>query len=319
MNAIKRVISYFIKELVSFCFQVLGGVHIIKFLLRKKPYYLVLNYHNFSKYNNYKIKRGNILETGYGENFEKQVKFLKRHFTFLYPEEFYKGQPKNGLNVLITFDDGYKDNYDIAFPILKKHQGKAVFFVVASIIENQSFLLHDKIRYLVNISEISESYNLVPTKLYEGKQNYDKNLIDFIDAKFNQNKPQARMMMNAEEVASLIDAGFGVGNHTLNHKGLSFLNYDEQFKEISGCENFLKMKFPQTRLKTIAFPNGLYNEKTIRILTDIGFLYGFTIIPGINSKVNNPYTLKRIGVNASDSVGVLNLKIAIQVLKKILR
>lgn len=296
-----------------------GGVYIIKFLLRKKPYYLVLNYHNFSKYNNYKIKRGNILETSYNANFEKQVKFLKKHFTFLYPDEFFKGQPKKGLNILITFDDGYKDNYDIAFPILKKYNAKAVFFVVGGILDKQDFLLHDKIRYLVSNGIIDESYNSVPTMLYEGKQNYDKDLVDFIDGEFNENKPQNRMMMNTNEVTALLHDGFEVGNHTMNHKGLSFLDYEEQFEEVNNCEIFLESKFSKSRLRTIAFPNGLHNEITIKILKEIGILYGFTIIPGINSKEINPYTIKRIGVNASDSIGVLSLKIFVQVLKKIFK
>ena len=95
----KRLYLLLIAKTFGFLFKFLGGVYVIKYILRKKPYYIVLNYHNFSKYNNYKIKRGNILETDYSDNFDRQIFFLKKHFSFLYPSEFFKGKPENGLNI----------------------------------------------------------------------------------------------------------------------------------------------------------------------------------------------------------------------------
>ena len=75
----------------------------------------------------------------------------------MHPEEFFEGQPKNGLSLLITFDDGYKDNYDIAFPILKHYRAKAVFFVATSIIGTKQWLLHDRLRLLVTENVLSET------------------------------------------------------------------------------------------------------------------------------------------------------------------
>ena len=99
---IKPLIRYLAKEISAKSFRLLGGIFMIKYAFRKAPYYLVLNYHNFSLYNNYNVKRGSILETGYAINFENQVRFLKKHFTFLYPEEFFESEPENGLNILIS-------------------------------------------------------------------------------------------------------------------------------------------------------------------------------------------------------------------------
>ena len=103
----------------------------IKLINKKNEMYFVFNYHSFSKYNNYKIIKGNILETGYRENFNKQVVFFKKHFLFKYPKDFfYSKEPLHAA--LLTFDDGYKDNYDIAFPILCKHKVKSIFYCIIS-------------------------------------------------------------------------------------------------------------------------------------------------------------------------------------------
>ena len=66
-NIFKNVIAsvrFFIKEGQSIIFIILGSLWILKLICLNKRVLVVLNYHNFSKYNNYKIKKGNILETG---------------------------------------------------------------------------------------------------------------------------------------------------------------------------------------------------------------------------------------------------------------
>src|SRR5690606_2216702 len=102
----KRRMTYILKEVIGFLFLNFGGVQLLKKSTNGKALLVVLNYHNFSKYNNYKIKRGSLLETGFSVGFEKQIKFLKKHFKFSYPEEFQKNNCD--INILITFDDGYK-------------------------------------------------------------------------------------------------------------------------------------------------------------------------------------------------------------------
>ncbi|MFT4800542.1 MAG: peptidoglycan/xylan/chitin deacetylase (PgdA/CDA1 family) [Flavobacteriaceae bacterium] len=314
-----NTLKYYFKNTIGYLFKICGGIYLIKYILKKKPYYMVFNYHNFSKYNNYKIKRGPILETGYSDNFEKQILFLKKHFTFLYPAEFFEGHAENGLNILITFDDGYKDNYDLAFPVLKMYQAKSIFFVVSSIIGTSDFLLHDKIRYLIQNGYIAEKYNEIPTDLYRGKQNYDENVIDFINDKFEKNTPSKRIMMNSDEILSISNANFYIGNHTDTHRGLSFLKLEEQCDEIYKCESFLNSKIERHSLKTIAYPNGLFNEDTVAILKKSNIDYGFTISPGFNNMETDSYKLKRIGLNASDSRSTICLKIGIELMKMLLK
>lgn len=66
--------------------------------------------------------------------FEKQMEYLAKHnYTSLTAEEFYLYMqnkitvPKN--SILITFDDGFKNNLDAAYPILKKHKFTAINFI----------------------------------------------------------------------------------------------------------------------------------------------------------------------------------------------
>src|SRR5690606_13951821 len=66
------------------------------------------------------------------ENFDDHLKVLKSSYNVLSLDEFTENKKKNKLkegSIAITFDDGYKDNYTNAFPILTKHQLPATFFI----------------------------------------------------------------------------------------------------------------------------------------------------------------------------------------------
>ena len=77
------------------------------------------------------------------KNFEKQMRFLAENgWTTLSAEDFYhfkRGEQKvPPKSLLITFDDGWRDNYIFAYPILKKYGLKATLFVVTEWIEKAS-------------------------------------------------------------------------------------------------------------------------------------------------------------------------------------
>lgn len=76
------------------------------------------------------------------EIFEKQIKYLiSRKYTFIGLEDLTTQKSKIKKPVMITFDDGYIDNYKYVFPILKKYNVKAVIFLIAGDIGKKSDLL----------------------------------------------------------------------------------------------------------------------------------------------------------------------------------
>lgn len=92
---------------------------------------MVLNYH--------KIEDVDISLSVLPRDFEDQMKYLKdNNYHTITPEELYDSLsgnyqlPENP--VLITFDDGYLDNYENAYPILKKYGFKATIFVISSFV-----------------------------------------------------------------------------------------------------------------------------------------------------------------------------------------
>ena len=69
-------------------------------------------------------------------SFEQQIKFLSENYNCLSESDLSdilssgKAMPANSL--VITFDDGYRCNFDVAYPVLMKYQTPAIFFLLAN-------------------------------------------------------------------------------------------------------------------------------------------------------------------------------------------
>ena len=131
------------------------------------------------------------------EKFEKDIKLLKNlGYDTMTLDEFYcwkKGEcDKKHKSVLITFDDGYQNNYDYAFEILKKYDMNAVVFSVGILIEsnnsihmNLDTIKKTKSEY-PNIEFASHSYDLHfhSDKTYEMVNDDIKKMKTIIDSEY---------------------------------------------------------------------------------------------------------------------------------------
>lgn len=131
------------------------------------------------------------------EDFEKQLKYLKKHgYKSMTLSEFNcwknKECKKAHKSVLITFDDGYMDNYLYAFELLKKYDMNAVvFYVGKNINSNEGYYMNKetiekaKVEY-PNIEFASHSYGLHENfgKTYEEVNNDIMKMKDVLDSKY---------------------------------------------------------------------------------------------------------------------------------------
>lgn len=307
MSVLKSTLKYAAKEVVGYCFRLLGLVHLLKFRNRNTAVLVVLNYHNFSDYSNYRIRRGSLLSSGHQANFERQAKWLKKHFKFVSPVNFYGHPTDKGIQVFLTFDDGYKDNVEIALPILDKYNLLAAFFIVSGIPDKNQWLWHDKIRYLVgtNVLESAKS-ELALKNLNLGKEP-DPIFLNEVKG-LESTLPDYRLMMNWDEIQRLKQHGFIIGSHTHTHSPLKFLSSEKRTEEMDLTRQAIASKL-NGDISFFAYPNGLYDDDCHSLMKEYGVKYAFTTNPGFNRQSESPLEIKRIGINTSDSIGVILVKL----------
>ena len=99
------------------------------------------------------------------DKFEKQIAYLSQHgyhcitMTQLY-DFFYGNGQLPEKPIVITFDDGYKDNYTTAFPILKKYNFTATVFVITSNVGHSNNLSWSQLKDLINNGWLVESHTV---------------------------------------------------------------------------------------------------------------------------------------------------------------
>ncbi|WP_085829550.1 polysaccharide deacetylase family protein [Clostridium massiliodielmoense] len=120
------------------------------------------------------------------EKFEEQMKYLKdNNYNTLTLDELYdfleNNKPIPKKSIVLTFDDGYKDNYKTALPILKKYNFKATFFIISDCIGTGEYLTLDQLKEMKKDGFDIESHTTNHNKLT--KESYESQYKMFLDSK----------------------------------------------------------------------------------------------------------------------------------------
>ena len=139
-------------------FGPLGLYAIIRWLMRKSP--RIVMFHRFSA----EAKQHCVSSA----EFEKQIIYLKKRFNIIPLSELRQcieqGKPVRNNSIVLTVDDGYRDFYDVAFPILKKHGLPATLYVTTGFINDDLWLWPDQITWLLNnVSDVNKTIELDET------------------------------------------------------------------------------------------------------------------------------------------------------------
>lgn len=114
------------------------------------------------------------------EHFAYHMDFLKRnHFNVLSLEELVntvnRGENLPGKSVVITFDDGYENNYTYAMPVLEKHGFPAIVFLPSDDINTEGFLNTAQIKEMMQkgftIGSHTRTQAYLPNESYESQRN----------------------------------------------------------------------------------------------------------------------------------------------------
>jgi len=109
------------------------------------------------------------------EDFEKQLQYLRdNHYNTIALHELtdsIKGKGELPANpVLLTFDDGYQDNYTVMYPLLKKYNMKACIFLVSSFVQKHKATGSDIKKKHLSVDEIK---SMDPAVIEFGLHTYD--------------------------------------------------------------------------------------------------------------------------------------------------
>lgn len=215
------------------------------------------------------------------ENFESQLQWLQKEgYKSLTLDEFaahLEGQPV-GKAVLITFDDGYLNNWVYAFPLLQKYGFKATIFLVTS------WLNHGDLR--PNTS-FRASLPVCPDHA-QCEQLIEQGLSDEVILRWSE--------VNAMRDSGLIE----FHSHTHTHTRWDKLKPEQKNEkiawELTQSQDVLRQELGEVS-SHLCWPQGYYDLDYIRIAQELGFRYLYTTDAfGRNTSMTAPTQIHRFAV-----------------------
>lgn len=285
---------------------------------------LVLNYHRIGDGSRSQFDRG--LWSATAEAFAEQIRLFKSHLDLIslddLPDALARRRGRYGL---ITFDDGYRDNYEVAFPILKAEGARAAFFIATGFIDNPRLPWWDEIAWMTRTSrrqgiELSEwlasplSFDepdrerAVRTLLRVYKSMPADSTEKYLDA-IAQATGSGRcsielskdLWMTWDMIREMHAAGMTIGGHTVNHPLLTRVSPQRQREEIQGCVARLTEIIGQPP-RYFSYPVGgkdAFDNVTRDCLKEAGIRCAFSYYGGFRSFVDwDDYDVRRVPVES---------------------
>jgi peptidoglycan/xylan/chitin deacetylase (PgdA/CDA1 family) len=284
-----------------------------------KQHIPIIVYHRVSKVDDYPWSLTPVSP----QDFEKEIRYLIHRYRIISLDELAdsfsnlkKLPPKTAV---ITFDDGYKDVFLNAYPILKKFKVPATVFLTTGHIGTRELFWWDKVGYVIwktknstfDLGELGTYYlnsdndriqttNVINEILKIKPHEHKNELIKMIIRHSGVDIPPKlgeELIMSWDDIKEMRGNGVNFGAHTVSHPILTRLPLEAARKEILDSKKHIEKELGQ-EITTFCYPNGEpgdYSGDIENILQSNGFKCAITLTPtAFVSPKSRIYELPRI-------------------------
>lgn len=267
------------------------------------------------------------------EMFSSQMDHLQQYYKVISLADLnraiYNGKPLPPNAALITFDDGYLDNYQYAFPELKKRSFPAVIFLATGFIGNSSPFYWDLIADVFSKTKLNNFSDPALGELaWAGEREAAKTTKQVVEALKKLDEKSKRqtierlvnelggggyapdfshLFMSWDQARELANNGIEMGAHTVQHPILTRVSLDQARDEIMGSRDRIQDELGRP-VTGFAYPNGQpgdFNEEIIQVVREAEFKTAFTLLPGPTSyrtARKHNYEIRRVFLSHKDSM-----------------
>jgi O-antigen/teichoic acid export membrane protein/peptidoglycan/xylan/chitin deacetylase (PgdA/CDA1 family) len=264
------------------------------------------------------------------KDFDWQMAYIARRFNPVSIQQVADaingGKPLPKRAVMVTFDDGFRDNYEVAFPVLQRHGVPALFFLSTGYIDSQSTFwfdwivyafVHTPVRHLhlraidmtIPLPDARDGRRLEALKLLQvlkGTSEVDRQqIIEQLKAELNVEMTLDQIELSSplswDQVREMSRGGMEFGSHTVSHPILSTITDPMLLRfELDGSKATLEREIGKPVL-ALSYPVGgrdAVNDQVLAATAKAGYQCAFTYQSGANKLTSGDerYYLKRLHV-----------------------
>jgi peptidoglycan/xylan/chitin deacetylase (PgdA/CDA1 family) len=248
------------------------------------------------------------------ETFASLLEYLRANLQLVSLGQLLDGKPGNAAAsqpiCLLTFDDGWKDNYTTAFPLLKKYEIPATIFLVTHLVEtgrrfwvervnevwkdpHRRGLITDQVGAATQCKTHEAGLEEIVEYLKHMSASARNRLLGQMLG--DDEKPQEEVdhMMSWEQVAEMSRSGIEFGGHSVNHPLLTFEDDDTVARELQFSKRAIEMKLG-VDARSFCYPNGDWDDRIRRKAQQVGYKCAFTTRSGWHRLGDDLFTIRRI-------------------------
>jgi peptidoglycan/xylan/chitin deacetylase (PgdA/CDA1 family) len=228
------------------------------------------------------------------EGFRRELLQMKQHADPVSESELIaslNGGPRLSRNsFMVTFDDGYRDCFDRALPILKELRIPAVYFIPTEAIEERKLGWWDHIAWYMKCSKADKATATVllqKMKLFPASDT--ATMLEELSRATGVAPPPHeacdRQLMTWEQIREAQSAGITIGSHTHTHRVLATLDLKTQKEELTRSKRLLEEKIGKP-VRSVSYPVGGYehfNIETKSLAREAGYEIAYSFLTGVNS------------------------------------
>ncbi|MBI5588793.1 MAG: polysaccharide deacetylase family protein [Deltaproteobacteria bacterium] len=270
-------------------------------------------------------------------SFERQMGYVSANYEVISVADLILSLDKGGLDpgkryCIVTFDDGWRDNFLHAYPVMKRRGIQATIFLTTGFIGTGKWFWHEKARYLfmhgrndaaricrellasgkasgdiissvlgaIEDTEGAEGHAVTDAVVERLKAFGETSIEDSLKRIYEPlglRAPDDRVFLNWHEVEEMSKSGISFGSHTRTHRLLTTLAPGEAREELEGSLRDLSGG-KINRVPAFCYPNGNLDDGIVKMVKECGYLAAFTTSFGFEDALpEDPFRMKRIGVH----------------------
>src|SRR6266850_1169227 len=234
---------------------------------------------------------------------EAHLRFLRRHFRIISFDEFLSLRDSRAWDpdaryCLITFDDGWRDNYVHAYPLLQRYGAPATIFVSTALIGSEEWMWPDKLGWLLARSGATPAR--IDSIIESCKRMSDRAIADLLlemSGRLGAEFPKQRVFLQWREIEEMSRGGIAFGAHGATHRLLPGLSSPDLRAEVAGSLEALRRR-AVNQAPVFCYPNGDYDDAVVGLVRASGYRAAVSTMAGAEAwDTPDPFRLKRVGVH----------------------
>lgn len=237
---------------------------------------------------------------------------------------------------VVTFDDGWLDNYQNAWPILQRYHVPATIFIATNFIDGGNWYWLERLKFVLahahkmlatgklqgprrsrlvdglaalDLLDLAEGYDTklghTLARVAQHTQKFEEHDRSEFMAQIDEiselsDLPGSRYFMTWDEVKKLANDGFYIGAHTRSHVDLTTITKHEVKEELGSCKSRLESEL-QHPIEHFAYPYGKNNDSVRTQTENAGFKSSCSTVSGLVNKGSDPHLLNRINLHTAVS------------------